>query len=187
VAEFGTYFIAAQVATGVLQLIFPLTTAALPRVVHLRADGPALRGLNVRLLAAIVLCFAVGAVVLGAFGLQALRIWFAQADVPAIWTYVRVLLAGVACNALATVGYMNWLAHNRPGRILFANATTLIVVCTVTPILVWKFGGVGAAVGYMLAQAAATLISLDWVAAGPAFARFRKRIRGVNFGAAGSD
>src|SRR5262249_45266219 len=48
VAEFGTYFIAAQVATGVLQLVHPLTTAALPRVVAMRAQGPALFAFNIR-------------------------------------------------------------------------------------------------------------------------------------------
>jgi O-antigen/teichoic acid export membrane protein len=48
IEQFGYYVIAATVATGVLQLIYPLVQAVLPHAIQLRSEPAALRRLGVK-------------------------------------------------------------------------------------------------------------------------------------------
>ena len=49
IEQFGYYIIAATVAAGMLQLVYPLVQAVLPRAIQLRAEPAALRKLNIKL------------------------------------------------------------------------------------------------------------------------------------------
>lgn len=164
IEQFGYYSIAATVAVGSLQLIHPLTQAMLPRAIQLRADAPALRRLNFRLLGLIAAVVASCALVFAALGEWLLGVWLkSPAAVSIVHPLLSVLLAGTALNAFYNVGYMNWLASRRIDRVFQVNALSLALAATLIPFLVSSYGAPGAAFGWLAINLTGCALSLEWL------------------------
>jgi len=164
IEQLGFYAISATVATGVLQLIYPLTQSILPKAIQLRADPEALRKINNKLMGLIILIVCVGAIGYMAIGKWMLGIWLRNPiTVTAVYPLLTVLLVGTGLNALYNVGYMNWIIHEKINRVFQVNALALILSITLIPYFVTWQGTIGAAFGWLVMNFIGFIISLEWL------------------------
>jgi O-antigen/teichoic acid export membrane protein len=164
IEQLGFYALSATVATGVLQLIYPLTQSILPKAIQLRADPEALRKINNKLMGLIILIVCVGAIGYMAIGKWLLGIWLRNPiTVTAVYPLLTVLLVGTGLNALYNVGYMNWIIHERINRVFQVNALALILSITLIPYFVTWQGTIGAAFGWLVMNFIGLIISLEWL------------------------
>jgi O-antigen/teichoic acid export membrane protein len=164
IEQFGYYTIAPTLAIGMLQLIYPLTQATLPRAVQLRSDPDALRSLSIKLAWMIALIVGLGSVVFIFEGNVLLHIWLRSVEtVAAVQPILTVLLLGTALNAFYNVGYINWLARNKSHRIIQVNALSLLLSVLTIPLLVSRLGAIGAACGWLCSNLIGLIFSLGWI------------------------
>ena len=164
IEQFGYYVIAASVAGGVLTLIYPIIQAILPRAVLLRDNPSALLRLNVAYAALILLLVGAGALSYFLFGQELIEMWLRNAPISArVHSLLTVLLIGSALNALYTVGYVNWIVKGSIGKVLQVNAISLVLCLVLIPIMIERFGLIGAAVGWLTMNALGLLFSLGWL------------------------
>ena len=162
--QFGYYMIAATVATGILQLVYPLIQAVLPRAVKLRTQPAALRALSVKLACLISLIAAIGAVAFVSAGKLMLNLWLRNSEaVQGIYQILAILLVGTSLNALYNVGYLNWLVYEKTHRVFQVNTLALVLSLAVIPPLVDLGGSVGAAFGWVTINLIGFLLSLEWL------------------------
>jgi O-antigen/teichoic acid export membrane protein len=161
---FGYYSIAAALAVGVLQLIYPLVQAVLPRAIHLRSDRMKLHSLSIKLLGLIAMLVAFGAAIFVVFGKGILELWLRNPEVvQAVYPLLTILLVGSSLNAFYNVGYLNWLADKRTDRVFQVNALALLLSVAIIPPLVGWFGAIGAASGWLTINLIGFLLSLEWL------------------------
>jgi O-antigen/teichoic acid export membrane protein len=164
VDQFGYYMIAATVASGVLQLIYPLIQAALPHAIQLREDPKGLIRLNIRLLkiiGTIVICGIVSYATLGGW---MLKIWLKNIDaVDSVYPVLSILLIGSAMNAFYNVGYIQWIVFEKLGRVFQVNFIAFVLSISIIPLFVIKFGMVGAASGWLAINLIGLVLSLEWI------------------------
>lgn len=164
IEQFGYYTIAATVAAGLLQLVYPVMQAALPRAVQLRADPAALRRLSVRLFGMAALLVVGGGLGFAMGGKWVLQVWLkSPAAVTAIYPIMSLLLVGTALNAFYNVGYMNWVVHEKINRVSHVNALALLLSVVVIPPLVVSYGTIGAAFGWLIINLLGFVLSLEWL------------------------
>jgi O-antigen/teichoic acid export membrane protein len=164
IEQFGYYTIAAIVAAGTLQLIYPLIQALLPRAIHLRADDMALRRLIIKLVWAIGLITGLGSMIFIAAGNWLLHIWLKNPlVVEAVYPLLAILLVGTALNAFYNVGYIFWIANENTRKIFQVNALALILsVALIQPLVAWQ-GTLGAAFGWLAINSIGLIFSLEWI------------------------
>ena len=161
IEQFGYYAIAATVAFGALQAIYPLANAALPKIVQLRDAPEALFKFNLKLVILIIGIVAVSTLVFSIFGRQLLAMWLDDSRVETIvYSPLVILLLGSAMNAIYSVGYMNWLADGRNLTILWVNGSGLVLALLLVPFLVSRYGLEGAASGWFAINLMGVLIVL---------------------------
>jgi O-antigen/teichoic acid export membrane protein len=164
IEQFGYYTVASIVAGGVLQLIYPVIQAALPRVIKQRNNPDTLRALNKKLFKLIVVLVLLGACVYILIGHWLLGVWIKdEIAVEIIYPILSVLLVGTAFNAFYNVGYINWIANENMQRILLVNATSLILSVVLIPAFIATHGVIGAAVSWLVMNFIGFLISLEWL------------------------
>lgn len=165
IEQFGYYAIASALAMGVLQFIHPVFNAALPRVVHLRAQPLALRRFNLRIAGFVLLLIVLATLAFLLAGRPLLELWLRNTAVAAaVYAPLSILLAGTALNALYNIGYTNWLAKGYSRGILLVNAGSLAVSVALLPALVEWQGLSGAALGWVAINAIGLALSLQWLA-----------------------
>ena len=164
---FGYYAIASSLALGLLQFIHPVFNATLPRVVQLRESPQALRGFNLKVAGLVGLLILAAAAAYLLAGRALLDAWLRNpALAAAVYLPLSILLAGTGLNALYNIGYTNWLAKGKTGRILAVNAVTLVLSIALLPTLVVWQGMAGAAFGWVLINGIGLLASLGWLGSG---------------------
>lgn len=162
--QFGYYMIAATVAVGALQAIYPLVQAVLPRAIQLRAEPVALRALSMKLISIIGLSVGFAALFFVAAGEWLLTIWLKSPEaVQAVHPILTVLLVGTAINALYSVGYINWVAHEKIHRVFQVNTLALALSVMLMPPLVAQEGSIGAAFGWVAINVIGFVLSLEWL------------------------
>lgn len=164
IEQFGYYTVAATVAAGMLQLVYPLVQAVLPRAIQLRAEPAALRSLGIKLARLIGLLVGLGALFFIAAGEWLLGAWLRNpAVVAVVYPLLAVLLVGTALNAFYNVGYINWIVHEKIRRVLQVNALALVLsVALIPPLVAWQ-GTIGAAFGWLAINLIGFLLSLEWL------------------------
>lgn len=164
VVDFGRYAVASQLAYGALLLIYPLTTAILPRLTRL-ADQPArLFRFNLRLLSVVTALCVVGGSIFSLVGYGVLGYWLNRdAALEVVYPTVCVMLVGVMFNALYNVGYLNWLATGKSAKVFKVHAAGLVLMVILVPVLVEKMGPIGAAWAWVVVSAGFMVASFDWV------------------------
>ena len=164
IEQFGYYAIAATVAVGILQLIYPLLQAILPRAVQVRDDPFALRSLYFKTFRLIGVMIVLGVLFFGIAGEWMLHFWLKNAPVvEAVYPVLKVLLVGTILNAIYNIGYINWIAHEKTYRILHVNALALVLSMALIPPLVTWQGTIGAAFGWLVINLIGFVLSLDWL------------------------
>ena len=164
IEQFGYYTIAATVATGLLQLVYPLMQAALPRAVQLRDDGLGLRRLSLRLAGIFALLVVGGGLSFALLGKWVLALWLKDpVAVEFVFPILSLLLVGTALNALYNVGYMHWVVHEKTQRIMQVNALALLLSLLLIPPLVIVYGSIGAAFGWLTINMIGFVLSLEWL------------------------
>ena len=162
--QFGYYTIAAGISLGVLQLVYPIVQAVLPRAVELKNDRAGLRRLSIKLIWSIAAFVTGGGVVYALLGEILLAGWLRDATVAeSIYPLLAVLLLGTAMNAFYIVGYIHWLVLEKVGRVLVVNAAALALSVAIIPPLVTRFGLVGAAFGWLAINSIGFALSLEWL------------------------
>ena len=164
IEQLGYYSIASAVALGLLQLFNPISSAVLPKIVQSRFQVDVLRKLNVKLF--LIMLGLVGLSLIGFLlvGKQLLNLWLRDTHlVNVIYPIIEVLLIGTGFNALYNVGYMNWLAEGSTSKIFRVNVVALVLSVILIPLLITKYGLVGAAFGWLVINSVGLLLSLDWI------------------------
>lgn len=164
IEQFGYYVIASTVATGLLQLIYPLLQASLPRAIHLRNQPANLYKLNIKLFKAIV--FIAGLVIIGYvfIGKFVLITWLKNAQVAeVVYHLLAALLIGTLLNAFYNIGYINWIAHERVRIIFQVYVLSFVMTAILVPIFVVQFGTIGAAFGWIVINLIGFICSLGWI------------------------
>ena len=164
IEQFGYYTVAATVAAGMLQLVYPLVQAVLPRAIQLRAEPAALRSLGIKLARLIGMLVGLGALLFIAAGEWLLGVWLRNpAVVAVVYPLLAVLLVGTALNAFYNVGYINWIVHEKIRRVFQVNALALALsVALIPPLVAWQ-GTIGAAFGWLAINLIGFLLSLEWL------------------------
>ncbi|BBE49690.1 Polysaccharide biosynthesis protein [Ferriphaselus amnicola] len=161
---FGYYSIAWSIAIGVLQLIYPVMNAALPKVVNMRDDFEALRSFCAKLTVVVMLVVVVGGGIFYFMGVWLLERWLNNpVAVAYIYAPLSVLLIGTAMHAIWNIGYLVWLANGKANNALFSNAFTLVLSVVFSPALITRYGLVGAAFGWLMMNVAGTALSFGWL------------------------
>ncbi|HLP97525.1 MAG TPA: oligosaccharide flippase family protein [Sideroxyarcus sp.] len=164
IEQFGYYTIAATVAMGMLQLVYPLIQAALPRAIQLRADAAALRKLCTKLVVWIGLIAGAGTLIFVTAGKWLLELWLRSPQaVETVFPLLAVLLVGTVLNAFYNVGYVYWLAQEKIRRIFHVNALALLLSAMLIPAFVAWQGPIGAAFGWLVINLIGFLFSLGWI------------------------
>jgi len=164
IEQFGYYTIAATVALGSLQLIYPLIQAVLPVAIQMRNDLAALRSMSVKLAGLLTLLVGLGILIFAAVGEWLLGIWLRNPEVvAAVYPMLAVLLAGVVLNAFYNVGYVNWLARQKVHRILQVNTLAVVLSAPLIPLFVSWQGTIGAAFGWLTINLIGLVFSLEWL------------------------
>jgi len=164
IEQFGYYTIAATVATGVLQLVYPMMQAALPRAVQLRADELGLRRLSFWLSGIFALLVVGGGLGFAVLGKWVLALWLKDlAAVEFVYPILSLLLVGTALNALYNVGYMHWVVREKTQKIMQVNALALLLSLLLIPPLVTTYGPIGAAFGWLTINMIGFALSLEWL------------------------
>ena len=164
IEQFGYYVIASTVATGLLQLIYPLLQASLPRAIHLRNQPANLYKLNIKLFKAIV--FIAGLVIIGYvfIGKFVLITWLKNAQVAeVVYHLLAALLIGTLLNAFYNIGYINWIAHEKVRIIFQVYVLSFVMTAILVPIFVVQFGTIGAAFGWIIINLIGFICSLGWI------------------------
>ena len=162
--QFVYYAIAATVAVGMLQLVYPLIQAALPRAVQLRAEPAALRNLSIKLAGLVGWLTALGALIFVVAGEWLLGIWLRNAEaVVIVYPLLAILLLGTVMNAFYNIGYINWIAQEKIYRMFQVNALALALSAALIPPLVAWQGTVGAAFGWLVINLIGLAFSLEWL------------------------
>jgi O-antigen/teichoic acid export membrane protein len=162
--QFGYYTIAASVSMGMLQLIYPLVQAALPRAVQLKEDSAALRRLSFKLICWITALVVCAGVVYALLGKMLLNLWLKDsAAVSATAPLLSVLLLGTALNAFYIVGYIHWLVLEKVHRLLLVNTAALVLSLAISPLLITRLGPIGAAFGWLAINLIGFFLSLEWL------------------------
>lgn len=167
VQQFGYYTIAASLAIGALQLVYPLIQAVMPRAIRLQNDPAGLRRFSIRLFGLFAFCVALGALLFATLGHWLLTYWIRDAAaVAVVYPVLSVLLVGTAFNALYNVGYIQWLVVEKVDRMLKVNLAALLLSIAIIPPLVLRSGIVGAAFGWLAINVIGFIVSLEWLTHG---------------------
>lgn len=164
IEQFGYYTIAASVAAGMLQLVYPLAQAVFPRAIQLRAEPAALRRLSLKLIGLIGLL--AGGVALGFIfaGAWLLGVWLRNPVAAAtVYKLLAILLVGTILNAFYIVGYINWVVHEKVHRVFQVNAISVVLSLALIPPLVASQGTRGAAFGWLTINLIGFVLSLEWL------------------------
>jgi O-antigen/teichoic acid export membrane protein len=164
IEQFGYYMVAATVAAGMLQLVYPLVQAVMPRAIQLRHNPVELRNLSIKLVTLIGLITGFCALVFITFGEWLLHSWLRNPEaVEAIYPLLAVLLVGTALNAFYNVGYIHWIVHEKIQRVLQVNVLALVLSVALIPPLVESKGTIGAAFGWLSINLIGFVYSLGWL------------------------
>lgn len=164
IEQFGYYMIAATVASGALQLVYPLVQASLPRAIHLRNDGESLSKLSNKLMKIVTMLVVCGAIGYFTIGEWLLHVWLKSWDVVnAIHPVLSILLIGTALNAFYNVGYIHWIVFEKLGCVFQVNLAAFLLSLTVIPLLVANMGMIGAAFGWVAINLIGLVLSLEWM------------------------
>ena len=166
IEQFGYYAIASSVATGVLNLIYPLVQAIAPRIMQSSTNTISLRILNLKLAKLIAVVVGVGAFSFLLGGEWFLKVWLRNPQtVKTVYPLLSILLIGSALNAFYHVGYFNWLASGKTNKIALVNTLSLTCCLVFTPpLIMWK-GMAGATFGFVAMNVIGLAMSLEWARA----------------------
>lgn len=164
VEKFGYYVIASSIATGILQLIYPVVNATIPYAISFKNDPVKLHAFNFRYAKFIIFASIAIAVSYTLFGKHFLLFWLGNAKIAGeVYYILNFLLIGTLLNSLYTIGYINWLIHGLTLKIFKVNLIALITSIICVPLLISKFGLVGASFGWIMINCTGLLLSLHWL------------------------
>lgn len=164
IEQFGYYTIAAMVAAGMLQLVYPLVQAVLPRAIQLRSEPVALRKLSIKLVGLIGVMAGMGTLIFIVAGKWLLEIWLRNSEVAAVvYPLLGILLVGTGLNAFYNVGYINWIVYEKIHRVFQVNALALALSVMLMPTLIAWQGTIGAAFGWLAINLVGFALSLEWL------------------------
>ena len=170
VSMFGTYVIASTLAAGVLQLIYPILNALTPYLVTHKDDASIVSRLNFRYAKILIFIIVILGVIYYIFGYAFLNWWLNNHTVASqVHNILSILLIGTALNSLYTIGYINWIVGGQFLKVLKVNLISLVVTAIFTPILILKYGLIGASFGWITMNLVGLLFSLGWIASNSSY------------------
>ena len=162
--QLGYYSIAATVASGVLQLIYPLTQAILPKLIQLKSYPSEIYKINIKLMRLLIFVVGFGTLSFKLIGKWILELWLKNpVTVTEVFPLLTVLLVGTGLNALYNVGYLNWIVHEKIYRVFHVTVLSLVLSVTLIPYFVMWQGTIGAAIGWLLINFIGFMFSCEWL------------------------
>lgn len=164
VERFGYYVIASSVATGILQVIYPVVNATIPYAISFKHDPIKLRAFNFRYAKFVIFSLLALASTYTLIGKQFLQFWLVNDKIAGeVYYILNYLLIGTLLNSLYTIGYINWVIQGHTLKIFRVNLIALITSIICVPLLISKFGLVGACFGWIMINCTGLLLSLHWL------------------------
>jgi O-antigen/teichoic acid export membrane protein len=158
---YGYYALASTVASCLFRIAGPIQAAVYPRYTHLVAakDENSLRSLyhdSSQLISALVVP---AAVVLGVFAQEVIFVWTHSRDTASqVAPILRFLAFGSGFAALFSAPNALLLANGWVSLLLYSHIGALLFAAAAVASLTWLFGAVGAALAWLLLNAAFVLI-----------------------------
>lgn len=162
-AEFGAYVLAASVAAMLLRFVHPISNAVSPQFNRLVAAGDSEQLIRFyhhtnQIVASVVLPIAA---VLAVFSIDILRVWTSDPALSAAaGPALAILVVGTALNGLMTLPYAMQLAFAWTRLGFWMNVASLIFVVPAVWFLGVKYGGIGAAMAWLLLNLAYVTIAI---------------------------
>jgi O-antigen/teichoic acid export membrane protein len=161
---FGYYMLAAGVAAAPMILVGPFFTAMYPRFTQLVTLGDQLRLKEIyhqscQSLAAIILPIAI---VMAFFSREILFLWTRNAAIAEqAHLILSLLVTGFTLNGLMNLPYALQLAHGWTKLAFFVNVAAVILLVPLVIILTISYGGVGAAIVWVILNGGFVLINIQ--------------------------
>ena len=159
--QFGIYSLAAGLASGLSLLAMPFFTTMFPRLARLvvEADDARLISAYHRACQTLAVVVVPAALILICFARDLIRAWTGDAAIAAqAAPIVAFIAAGFALNALVSVPYALQLAYGWTRLTLIANIVAVAILVPVTIVVSVRYGGVGAAVVWLVLNACYVII-----------------------------
>jgi O-antigen/teichoic acid export membrane protein len=164
VEVFGYYAVAANVSLALLNLVYPIVTAALPRLAATGERSGDYHRVLVRMFAGILCITVIVGSIFWLGGRRLLLLWLRDAAYAAnVWNPLSLLLIGTGLNALYNVGYAVWVARGAVRPILFVNVVAVVLSAAGIPWLVGRYGIRGAAMVWIITNAIRLACSCGWM------------------------
>lgn len=151
--EFGYYSALASVAVGTTQLLYPAYYAIYPQLVGSNREPGKIPNWLRFLLSYVIFLYLPVVFLLGWLAPEITEFIFRgnpSVDGVELVSSFRILMAGSALYAIASMFNLYWQAHAYTGRILLSNILSLIAVIVVAPSVIARFGISGAADTWVL-------------------------------------
>ncbi len=164
IEKFGYYAVASTVSLGVLQLLYPVVTAITPYAFNFSNKPHDLRVFSFKYLRIVSALIFLGGGLFYLFGANLLIFWLKSEKFAAeVYPILSILLIGTALNFLYTVGYINWFVKAQTTKIMQVNLLSFILSVSLIPLLISKFGVIGASMGWLAINASGLLLSIGWM------------------------
>ncbi len=164
VEKLGYYSIASVIGLGVLQLVYPMMYANLPKLSVCKKKSKVRSLINLKTFVFFIVVIFFSWFLYIKFGKHILIFWIGNiGTVDIIYPVVTVLLIGSTINAFWCIGQINLIADGDYPQIARINFLILGVVCVVMPITINSFGMIGAAYSWVLLNLIGFFITCSWV------------------------
>jgi O-antigen/teichoic acid export membrane protein len=162
--QLGYYSIGYSLAMGVLQLSYPIFTAALPRLVEI-ADGHAeRRRMNMTLLGLAGAFILSGGCLYALIGRPLLAFWLGDVDLAMkVAAVLDWMLLANALNMVYNIGYINWISLGETRLLAIINVVSFTIAIFLAPRSIDTFGLTGAAVSLVAINLIGSVCSIIWL------------------------
>jgi O-antigen/teichoic acid export membrane protein len=163
--QLGIYMLASTAAGVLYTLVTPITQGAYPRMVALvavkrQADLAALHHTSSQLISVVV---GTAAVILGVYSQEIIYVWsgnFALASTTS--PILSVLTLAALANCYTYVGHNMQLVYGSTRVLVFINTAILVTICIAFPLIVTRYGLLGASYGWLIVSSLQMVVTLTW-------------------------
>lgn len=164
IEDLGVYSIASIFGLGVLQFIYPLLQAFIPKLTREIEDAEATAKSNLHLFLYIVALIAFGWASYFLSGHYFMKLYIGNALVSdQVMPVLTLLLAGSSINAIASIGLVNLVAQGMASKIYRINILLFITTVFFQPLGVTNYGAQGAAAVWIFVNMISVLVTAQWV------------------------
>lgn len=164
ISSFGFYSIASVLSMSLLQVVYPMTRSIYPVYSDLIERKQSLVEVNEKLIKILMASLLPLVVFFIVFASDILHIWTGNEKlVSEVSVVLSFLVVGVLINGLYNIPYTLYLASGNSKTPLIINIVSLLCIIVLLPVLFEKFGVLGAACTWAIANLIAATVGWRWL------------------------